>query len=116
MEQFKLKEANAFQVGEQQTHVFVILNSSVAMYSPVDLVSPYALLNQGDVFGETGLIKISCCSKAVCPEECDLVRIDKHDFMRRLDGCDPLVKRLLIRWWGNLLKQSVLRAKQAEAA
>ncbi len=97
MEQIKLKEGQAvFQVGEQSGHIFVILNGSVAMYSPVDLTSPYAQLSQGDVFGETGLIKNQLrCSKAVCLEECELVRIDKVDFMRRLRGCDPLVKRLL---------------------
>lgn len=108
-----------FQVGEQSTHVFVILNGSVAMYSPVDLVSPYALLNQGDVFGETGLIKNQLrCSKAVCLEECDLVRIDKHDFMRRLDGCDPLVKRLLDTMVGQSLKaeRSASQTGMAEAA
>ena len=120
MEQFNLKEGQSvFQVGEQSTHVFVILNGSVAMYSPVDLMSPYARLEQGDVFGETGLIKNQLrCSKAVCLEECELVKIDKNDFMRRLDGCDPLVRRLLDTMVGQSLKseRSVSHAGVAEAA
>ena len=120
MEQFKLKQGQTvFQVGEQSSHVFVILNGSVAMYSPVDLMSPYARLKQGDVFGETGLIKNQLrCSKAVCLEECELVRINKHDFMRRLDGCDPLVKRLLETMVEQSLKseRSASQAGIAEAA
>jgi CRP-like cAMP-binding protein len=89
------------------------------MYSPVDLMTPYARLKQGDVFGETGLIKNQLrCSKAVCLEECELVKIDKNDFMRRLDGCDPLVRRLLDTMVGQSLKseRSVSHAGVAEAA
>ena len=120
MEQIKLKEGQAvFQVGEHSTHVFVILNGSVAMYSPVDLTSPYQQFNQGDVFGETGLMKNQLrCSKAVCLEDCDLVKIAKVDFMRRLDSCDPLVRRLVDTMVGQSSKseRSTSQVGIAEAA
>ena len=120
MEQIKLKEGQAvFQVGDQSTHVFVILSGRVALYSPVDLTSPYAYFRPGDVFGETGLIKNQLrCSKAVCQEECEFVRVDKNDFVRRLDGCDPLVKRLLDTMVGQSLKseRSTSQTGMAEAA
>jgi CRP-like cAMP-binding protein len=97
MEQIKLKEGQAvFQVGEQSKHVFLILTGSVGLFSPVDMTSPVTQLCQGDVFGETGLLKNQLrCSKALCLEDCEILRITKADFLRRFDGCDPLLKRLL---------------------
>lgn len=97
MEQINLNEGQAvFQVGEQSKHIFLILTGSVGLYSPVDLASHFAKFVQGDVFGETGLMKDQLrCSKALCLENCEILKINKVDFLSRLDGCDPLLKRLL---------------------
>ena len=97
MEQITLKESQAvFQVGEQSNHIFLILHGSVALFSPLDMTSPYLQLGQGDVFGETGLMKNKLrCSKALCLEKCEMLKISKLDFLKRLDGCDPLLRRLL---------------------
>ena len=98
MEQIKLNEGQAvFQVGEQSRNLFLILAGSVGLYSPVDLTSYFAKFGPGDVFGETGLMKNQLrCSKALCLEDCEILKINKVDFLRRLEGCDPLLKRLLI--------------------
>ena len=97
MEQINFNEGQAvFQVGEQSRHVFLILAGSVGLYSPVDLESHVAKFGPGDVFGETGLMKNQLrCSKALCLENCEILKINKVDFLRRLEGCDPLLKRLL---------------------
>ena len=76
-------------------------------------------VEQGDVFGETGLMKSQLrCSKAVCLEDCELVKIAKVDFMRRLDGCDPLVRRLVDTMVGQSSKseRSTSQVGIAEAA
>ena len=97
MEQINLKEGQAvFQVGEQSNHVFLILHGVIGLYSPLDMTLPYQQLFQGDVFGETGLLKNKLrCAKALCLEECEILRISKQDFLKRLDSCDPLLRRLL---------------------
>tara|TARA_B100000575_G_scaffold283992_1_gene277500 strand:+ start:331 stop:693 length:363 start_codon:yes stop_codon:yes gene_type:complete len=120
MEHINLNEGQAvFQVGDQSKHVFLILAGSVGLYSPVDLSSYFAKFGQGDVFGEIGLIKNQLrCSKALCLEDCEILKIDKVDFLRRLDNCDPLLKRLLNTMVGQSSKaeRSTSQVNVSEAA
>lgn len=120
MELMKVKEGQAvFQVGEQSNHVFLILAGSVGFYSPIDFTVPYIQFNQGDVFGETGLMKKQLrCSKAVCLEDSEVLKINKEDFLKRMDSCDPLLKRLLETMVGQTSKveRSISQVGISEAA
>ncbi len=97
MEQITLNEGQAvYQVGERSEHVFLILSGSVGLFSPIDMTTPFARFEQSEVFGETGLIRKQLrCSKAVCLEDCEVLKVSKSDFLKRMDSCDPLLKRLL---------------------